>query len=78
MIQIPRGQQFQFGIGNHSSSMSFEGLMIKRETLDNHVAVGRSISRLASFVASIRRSNGILSGAAPVTKCHYARSKLEM
>jgi hypothetical protein len=78
MIQIPQGQQFQFGIGNHSSSMSFEGLLIKREKLDDHVAVGRSISRLASFIASIRRSNGILSGAAPDAKCHYARSKEEM
>jgi hypothetical protein len=58
--------------------MSFEGLLMKRETLDNHVAVGRSISRLASFVASIRRSNRILSGAAPDAKRHYARSKEEM
>jgi hypothetical protein len=42
------------------------------------MAIGRSISRLASFAASIRRSNGILSGAVPDAKCHYARSKEEM
>jgi hypothetical protein len=58
--------------------MSFKGLLIKRETLDGKVAIGRSISRLASFVASIGRSNRILSGAAPYAKCHYARSKEEM
>ena len=65
MIKIPRGQQFRFGIGNHSSSRSFEGLLIKQKTLDNQMTIGRSISRLASFAASIRRSNWILSGAVP-------------
>ncbi len=42
------------------------------------MAIGRSISRLASFAASIGRNNKILSGAVPDAKCHYVRSKDEM